>query len=85
MFDEPTSSLDPELVDEVLGTIKRVANEGNTMLIVTHEFHFAREISDRVIFMEDGVIIEEGTPEQLFNQPKVERTKQFLGKAIRNR
>jgi len=85
LFDEPTSSLDPELVDEVLGTIKRVANEGNTMLIVTHEFHFAREISDRVIFMEDGVIIEEGTPEQLFNQPKVERTKQFLGKAIRTR
>ncbi|WKA54766.1 amino acid ABC transporter ATP-binding protein [Planococcus shixiaomingii] len=83
LFDEPTSSLDPELVDEVLTTIKRVANEGNTMLVVTHELNFAREISDRVIFMEDGMIIEEGTPEQLFNRPKAERTKQFLRKAIR--
>ncbi|TWT27055.1 amino acid ABC transporter ATP-binding protein [Planomicrobium sp. CPCC 101110] len=83
LFDEPTSSLDPELVDEVLTTIKKVASEGNTMLIVTHELNFARDISDRVIFMEDGVIIEEGTPEQIFNHPKVERTKQFLGKAIR--
>lgn len=83
LFDEPTSSLDPELVDEVLATIRRVANEGNTMLIVTHELHFARDISDRVVFMEDGTIIEEGTPEQLFNDPKVERTKQFLSKANR--
>ncbi|TWT00582.1 amino acid ABC transporter ATP-binding protein [Planomicrobium sp. CPCC 101079] len=85
LFDEPTSSLDPELVDEVLTTIKKVASEGNTMLIVTHELNFAREISDRVIFMEDGVIIEEGTPEQIFNHPKAERTKQFLGKAIRTK
>ncbi|HSP23035.1 MAG TPA: amino acid ABC transporter ATP-binding protein [Planococcus sp. (in: firmicutes)] len=84
LFDEPTSSLDPELVDEVLATIRSVADTGKTMFIVTHELHFAREISDRVIFMEDGVIIEEGTPEQLFNHPKVERTKQFLSKASRN-
>lgn len=84
LFDEPTSSLDPELVDEVLTTIRKVADEGNTMLIVTHELQFARAISDRVIFMEDGKIVEEGTPEQLFNHPKVERTKQFLSRANRN-
>ncbi|PSL40040.1 L-cystine transport system ATP-binding protein [Planomicrobium soli] len=84
LFDEPTSSLDPELVDEVLATIKKVATEGNTMLIVTHELNFAREISDRIIFMEDGVIIEEGTAEQIFNHPKAERTKQFISRAIRN-
>lgn len=84
LFDEPTSSLDPELVDEVLATIRKVADEGNTMLIVTHELHFARDISDRVVFMEDGQIIEEGTPEQLFNNPKMERTKQFLSRANRS-
>lgn len=85
LFDEPTSSLDPELVDEVLATIRGVAATGKTMFIVTHELQFAREISDRVIFMEDGLIIEEGTPEQLFTQPKAERTKQFLSKASRNK
>jgi L-cystine transport system ATP-binding protein len=85
LFDEPTSSLDPELVDEVLATIRSVAATGKTMFIVTHELQFAREISDRVIFMEDGVIVEEGTPEQLFTQPKAERTKQFLSKASRNK
>ncbi|MFD1863495.1 amino acid ABC transporter ATP-binding protein [Planococcus chinensis] len=84
LFDEPTSSLDPELVDEVLATIRKVADEGNTMLIVTHELHFARDISDRVVFMEDGQIIEEGTPEQLFKDPKMERTKQFLSRANRS-
>ena len=84
LFDEPTSSLDPELVDEVLATIRSVAATGKTMFIVTHELQFAREISDRVIFMEDGVIVEEGTAEQLFTQPKAERTKQFLSKASRN-
>lgn len=85
LFDEPTSSLDPELVDEVLATIRGVAATGKTMFIVTHELQFAREISDRVIFMEDGVIVEEGTAEQLFTQPKAERTKQFLSKASRNK
>lgn len=82
LFDKPTSSLDPELVDEVLATIKEVANEGNTMFIVTHELQFAREISDRVIFMEDGKIVEEGTAEQVFTNPRVERTRQFLGRFL---
>ena len=82
LFDEPTSSLDPELVDEVLAVIKAVANEGNTMLIVTHELNFAREISDRVVFMEDGAILEEGKANQIFSVPKVERTKQFLSKVL---
>jgi L-cystine transport system ATP-binding protein len=83
LFDEPTSSLDPELVDEVLTVIKDVAKEGNTMLIVTHELNFAREISDRVIFMENGMILEEGTAEQIFANPSVERTKQFLSKVLK--
>ncbi|PGT88776.1 amino acid ABC transporter ATP-binding protein [Bacillus sp. AFS040349] len=83
LFDEPTSSLDPELVDEVLSVIKAVANEGNTMLIVTHELNFAREISDRVVFMEDGTILEEGTAEQIFSNPSVERTKKFLSKVLK--
>ncbi|MFP3326388.1 glutamine ABC transporter ATP-binding protein GlnQ, partial [Planococcus sp. SIMBA_160] len=78
---EPTSSVDQELVDEVLATIRRVADTGITMFIVTHELSFAREISERVIFMEDGIIIEHGTDEQIFNEPAVERTRQFLGKA----
>lgn len=82
LFDEPTSSLDPELVDEVLAVIKDVASEGNTMLIVTHELDFAREIADRVIFMEDGLIIEEGTTKQIFSDPKIERTKKFLRKVL---
>jgi len=83
LFDEPTSSLDPELVDEVLSVIKAVANEGNTMLIVTHELNFAREISDRVVFMEDGIILEEGTAEQIFSNPSVERTRKFLSKVLK--
>ncbi|MET0961056.1 MAG: amino acid ABC transporter ATP-binding protein [Psychrobacillus psychrotolerans] len=85
LFDEPTSSLDPELVDEVLTVIQNVANEGNTILLVTHELDFAREIADRVVFMEDGVIVEEGTAEQIFTNPTVERTKQFIGKALKRR
>ncbi|MUT66492.1 amino acid ABC transporter ATP-binding protein [Paenibacillus sp. NEAU-GSW1] len=84
LFDEPTSSLDPELVDEVLSVIKTVAREGNTMLIVTHELGFAREVADRVVFMENGAIVEEGTAEQMFTRPAAERTRQFLGKAIKN-
>lgn len=80
LFDEPTSSLDPELVSEVLHVIKDVASLGNTMIIVTHELNFAKEISDRVIFMENGEIIEEGPAAEIFHQPKMERTKQFLSK-----
>ncbi|AZN39326.1 amino acid ABC transporter ATP-binding protein [Paenibacillus albus] len=83
LFDEPTSSLDPELVDEVLSVIKQVASEGNTMIVVTHELGFAREVADRVVFMEDGVIVEEGTAEQMFSNPVKERTRQFLSKALR--
>lgn len=82
LFDEPTSSLDPELVDEVLNIIKAIANDGNTMIVVTHELNFAREISDRVIFMEDGVIIEEGTTDEVFLHPQADRTKQFISKAF---
>ncbi|REE86435.1 L-cystine transport system ATP-binding protein [Paenibacillus taihuensis] len=83
LFDEPTSSLDPELVDEVLSVIKQVASEGNTMIIVTHELGFAREVADRVVFMEDGIVVEEGTAEQMFTNPLKERTRQFLSKALR--
>ena len=78
LFDEPTSALDPELTGEVLKTIKQLADDHMTMIIVTHEMNFAREVSDRVIFMADGVIQEEGTPEQIFNHPQNERTKAFL-------
>lgn len=78
LFDEPTSALDPELVGEVLGVIRSLAREGITMMIVTHELSFAREVANHVIFMSDGRIIEEGSPEQLFNQPKEERTRQFF-------
>ena len=78
LFDEPTSALDPELTGEVLKTIKQLADDHMTMIIVTHEMNFAREVSDRVIFMADGVIQEEGTPEQIFNNPQNDRTKTFL-------
>ncbi|WP_125666655.1 amino acid ABC transporter ATP-binding protein [Paenibacillus baekrokdamisoli] len=78
LFDEPTSALDPELVRDVLKVIKRLAEEGRTMMIVTHEMKFAREVADRVMLMDNGVIIEEGPPAQLFNQPQQERTRQFL-------
>ncbi|MET1029946.1 amino acid ABC transporter ATP-binding protein [Domibacillus tundrae] len=78
LFDEPTSALDPELVGEVLAVIKSIANEGITMIIVTHEMNFARDVSDHVLFMDDGVIVEEGTPDEIFTQPKQERTKRFL-------
>jgi len=78
LFDEPTSALDPELTGEVLKTIKQLADDHMTMIIVTHEMNFAREVSDRVIFMADGVIQEEGTPEDIFNNPQNARTKAFL-------
>jgi len=78
LFDEPTSALDPEMVGGVLKTIKELAQSGLTMVIVTHEMQFAREVSNRVIFMDKGVIAEEGTPEELFGDPKEERTKEFL-------
>lgn len=78
LFDEPTSALDPEMVGEVLKVMKELAESGLTMLIVTHEMGFARDVADRVVFMDQGVIAEEGTPEQLFNNPKQERTREFL-------
>jgi polar amino acid transport system ATP-binding protein len=79
-FDEPTSSLDPELTGEVLAVLKTLAEEGTTMIVVTHEMLFAREVSDRVIFMDKGVVAEEGSPDAIFLQPKNERTAQFVGK-----
>ncbi|MFD2370748.1 amino acid ABC transporter ATP-binding protein [Brevibacillus sp. GCM10020057] len=78
LFDEPTSALDPELVGEVLKVMKELAQEGMTMVIVTHEMGFARDVADEVIFMDQGVIVEQGPPEQLFAQPREERTRQFL-------
>lgn len=78
LFDEPTNALDPELVGEVLAVMKQLANDGMTMVVVTHEMGFAREVADRVVFMEDGKICEEGTPEEIFQNPKSERLQQFL-------
>ena len=78
LFDEPTSALDPEMVGEVLDVMKELAREGMTMVVVTHEMGFAREVSDRVIFMSDGKIVEEGTPDEIFTSPQDPRTKQFL-------
>jgi polar amino acid transport system ATP-binding protein len=80
LFDEPTSALDPELIGEVLTVMQKLAEEGMTMLVVTHEMGFAREVSDRIIFMENGYIVEDGPPKQLFYQPKFERTREFLWK-----
>jgi ABC-type polar amino acid transport system ATPase subunit len=80
LLDEPTSALDPELIGEVLSVIKTLANEGMTMIIVTHEMSFAREVADRVIFMEAGKIVEEGPPKEMFNKPKTDRLKQFLSR-----
>jgi putative glutamine transport system ATP-binding protein len=78
LFDEPTSALDPEMIGEVLDVMKTLAKEGMTMLVVTHEMGFAREVADRIIFMDDGKIIEEGQPAEFFSNPKEERTKEFL-------
>ena len=82
-FDEPTSALDPELVGEVLDTIASVATLGITMIIVTHEMHFAREVSSKVVFMTDGHIVEEGTPDDIFTHPKEEKTRQFLQRMLK--
>ena len=82
LFDEPTSALDPEMVGEVLEVMKRLARKGMTMVVVTHEMGFAREVGDRVIFMDEGHIIEQGTPEEIFNNPQNPRTQEFLAKII---
>ena len=79
LFDEATSALDPELVRDVLGVMRDLASEGMTMIVVTHEMKFARDVADRVVFMDGGVIVEQGTPEEVFDHPKSERTKDFLG------
>ena len=82
LFDEPTSALDPEMVGEVLAVMQDLAKSGMTMVIVTHEMGFAREVADRVIFMADGVVVEDGTPEEIFDQTKEQRTKEFLSKVL---
>ena len=82
LFDEPTSALDPELVGEVLNVMKDLASQGMTMIVVTHEMGFAREVADRVVFMADGIILEEGPPEEIFTNPKEEKTKQFLNSVL---
>jgi polar amino acid transport system ATP-binding protein len=82
LFDEPTSALDPEMVGEVLDVIRSLAKEGRTMVIVTHEMGFARQVGDRVLFMDQGQLIEEGTPEDLFDRPRHERTQSFLSKIL---
>ena len=82
LFDEPTSALDPEMVGEVLAVMKELARDGMTMVVVTHEIGFAREVADRVIFMEGGYIVEQGTPEEVINNPKEPRTIDFLSKVL---
>lgn len=82
LFDEPTSALDPEMVGDVLAVMQQLAKEGMTMIVVTHEMGFAKEVADRVVFMDGGLIVEEGKPEEVFNQPKNERTKNFLDKVL---
>ena len=82
LFDEPTSALDPEMVGEVLGVMKKLAEDGMTMAVVTHEMGFAREVADRVLFIDEGIILEEGTPEEIFGNPQSPRLKDFLSKVI---
>ena len=82
LFDEPTSSLDPEMVGEVLAVMQALAEEGMTMVVVTHEMGFARQVADRVLFIDEGVVVEEGTPTDLFDHPKEERTRRFLSKVL---
>lgn len=85
LFDEPTSALDPELVGEVLNVIRALANEGKTMLVVTHEMQFAAEVAHRIVYIDGGMIVEQGTPEQIFNEPEHERTRRFLAKVLQQR
>jgi len=80
LFDEPTSALDPELIGEVLEVMRKLALDGMTMVVVTHEMGFAREVADRIVFMEKGHIVEEGSPDEMFNHPKFDRTREFLWK-----
>jgi general L-amino acid transport system ATP-binding protein len=82
LFDEPTSALDPEMINEVLDAIKQLAQEGMTMVVVTHEMGFAKEVADRVVFMADGEIVEVGTPSEIFDNPKEERTQKFLAQIL---
>ena len=82
LFDEPTSALDPEMVGEVLAVMQALADEGMTMVVVTHEMGFARRVADRVLFIDEGVIVEQGEPSAIFDQPKEERTKRFLSKVL---
>ena len=82
LFDEPTSALDPEMVGGILDVMKELAAEGMTMIVVTHEMQFAKDVSSRVVFMDKGVIVEEGTPDRIFNNPTEERTREFLGRYL---
>ena len=82
LFDEPTSALDPELVGEVLAVMRQLAEDGMTMVVVTHEMGFAREVGDSLVFMDDGVVVEQGTPRDVISNPQHERTKSFLGKVL---
>jgi len=82
LFDEPTSALDPEMVGEVLAVMQALAEEGMTMVVVTHEMGFARQVADRVLFLDEGLVVEEGTPAELFDRPKEERTRRFLSKVL---
>ena len=82
LFDEPTSALDPEMIKEVLDVMKMLAAEGMTMVVVTHEMGFAREVGDRVLFIDEGLVVEEGTPDEVFLHPKSERTQAFLSKIL---
>ena len=82
LFDEPTSALDPEMVGEVLEVMKELANEGMTMVVVTHEMGFAREVGNRVLFMDEGKIVEQGTPDEIFNHPQHPRLQEFLSKVL---
>ena len=85
LFDEPTSALDPEIVGEVLDVMKRLAQEGMTMVVVTHEMAFAKEDSDRVVFMDQGVILEQGSPREVFGNPKESRTREFLSRYLEDK